>query len=189
MIERWEIVPNWYKFHACCTAQHFASCFLPSLTDLKFVLLHCFVKMNSDFSLPPFSTAFPQGLPEDSGPLPPWENMAFNDFAKSIRQFDLGVFEIPVANCNTHDLQRATEEEWLKGLKASLLKSKDADAHPGHALLNTKDLPIDSEGNTDCSKMFITVMSGGHRSTAVGRMDWPVEKKTWVFRIYALGMC
>lgn len=134
--------------------------------------------------LPTFSDAFPDGLPAYSGPLPAWDGMDFNDFAKSLRPFLLGTFEIPITNLNTHDLQRAINEEWISTLLLSLGKSKDADLHPGSAFLNTPDVPLDSEGNPDPKRMMCTIPDGCHRSTATGRMDWPEEKKTWVFTVY-----
>jgi hypothetical protein len=147
--------------------------------------------MDSAFKLPAFSDAFPDGLPEYSGskPLPAWGAMNFNGFAKSLRPFSIGVYEIPVANVNMHKLQRVPSENWLEYLGTSLAKSKDADAHPGTAILNTVEVPRDSDGNPDPMRMMVTVPDGGHRSTAVGRMDWPVEEKTWVYEVLLNGMC
>jgi hypothetical protein len=175
----------------CEVAQLFASCFLPSSSHLILILLFTSFKMNSAFKLPTFSDAFPDGLPEYSGssPLPSWDSMEFNIFVKSLGPFCLGLFEIPIANVNTHDLQRDIDEEYMeKDLLTSIATSKDAYVHPGTAILNTNVIPRDSEGNPDPNQMKVTIPDGGHRSTAVGRMEWPEEKKTWVYMVYEFRM-
>jgi hypothetical protein len=114
--------------------------------------------------------------------------MAYNEFIQSIGEFYLGLFEVPVANVNTHPLQRAPDEEYLPTLVDSLSRSKDAYVHPGTAVLNSVVVPRNSEGKPDPKQMKLTVTSSGHHCTATMRMDWPEEKKTWVFHVYLFRM-
>ena len=114
--------------------------------------------------------------------------MDFNDFIKSLGLFCLGLFEVPIANVNTHDLQRKINEKYMKELLTSIATSKDAYVHPRMAILNIDVILRDSEGNPDPKQMKLTIPDGGHCSTAVGRMDWPKEKRTWVYLVYLFCM-
>jgi len=136
------------------------------------------------------SDAFPDGLPTPPKDLPEYVSMDFNTFCSRLRLAHVGTFEIPISNVNQHEFQRTIDNNWVTKLQGKFgLDGRNAFAHPGVGILNTEDVPKGADGRPDGSQMRITLISAGHRSSAVAGMpSLAAHEKVWVYEVYTYGM-
>jgi hypothetical protein len=132
--------------------------------------------------------AFPAGLPPPPQDMPDWVSMDYNQFAAFYHLKDLGTFTIPLANVNVHEGQRPEDVLWSAELRRRFADGIEAHAHPGVAILNTPQLPLDKDGNADPSQMRVSIVSSQHRCAARLGMDEPMDQKVWVFRVHHHGI-
>jgi len=91
---------------------------------------------------------------------------------------------------NQHEFQRTIDNNWVTKLQGKFgLDGRNAFAHPGVGILNTEDVPKGADGRPDGSQMRITLISAGHRSSAVAGMpSLAAHEKVWVYEVYTYGM-
>jgi hypothetical protein len=132
--------------------------------------------------------AFPTGLPPPPPDMPDWVSMDYNQFAAFFHLKYLGTFTIPLTNVNVHEGQRPEDLLWTAELQRRFADGIEAHAHPGVAVLNTEQLPLDEDGNVDPLQMRVSIISSQHCCAARLGMNEPQNQKVWVFRVHAYGI-
>jgi len=139
-------------------------------------------------TLPTMADAFPEGLPPAPQGSPNWSSMDYDQFAMYYHTAEIGSFEIPIANVNIHTGQRPLEILWVKDLMVKFVAGIHPHANFGVALLNTPNIPRDTNGQPDGSQMHVSNICALHHCTACWNMEGPDDEKTWFFRVYKFGL-
>jgi hypothetical protein len=147
-------------------------------------------RFDQPFTLASMADAFPVGLPEAPNDLPNYKDMDFNVFCSRLELAYVGTFEVPIANVNQHKFQRAIVGKWVAELQEKFRSDGiNSYVHPGVGILNTEEVPLGADGKPDGSEMRLSLLSAGHRSSAVAGMPTlNARQKVWVFRVYQYRM-